>query len=104
LYAWAQDEFYKRNMSKARSLYEHAQLVTKSGRRSLEIPSTAYRAGRRSWERGGSKQRKLFLAECKRNLKDLRVCNVEPDDSWMAPMEPGGKPALYSKLLLRKKR
>ena len=104
LYAWAQDEFYKRNISKARSLYEHAQLVTKSGRRSQEIPSTAYRAGKVSWVRGGSKQRKLFLAECKRNLKDLRVCNVEPDDSWMSPMEPGGKPALYSRFLVRKKR
>ena len=103
LYAWAQDEFYKRNYPKALSLYEYARLVTNSGQFHREIPNTAYRAGERSWVVGGSKQRKMFLAECKRNLKDLQICCDETDDSWMAPMEPGGKPALYSERYRRKK-
>lgn len=103
LYAWAQDEFYKRNYPKALSLYEYARAVASTCHGNREIPYTTYRTGERSWIIGGSKQRKMFLAECKRNLQDLQACCETRDDSWMKPMEPGGKPALYSGKVQKKK-
>lgn len=36
-----------------------------------------------------------YLKAREQDIKVLRLLKVEPDDSWQAPMEPGGKPALY---------
>lgn len=39
-----------------------------------------------------------------RRLKLLRKIGVQPDDSWMQPMEPGGKSALYPQLGIKAKK
>lgn len=38
---------------------------------------------------------KTYLAARKQDVRLFKVLGVQPDDSWMQPMEPGGKPALY---------
>ncbi|MCQ2365443.1 MAG: O-antigen ligase family protein [Akkermansia sp.] len=43
-------------------------------------------------------QRKLKESDLRARQQDVKlfeILGVEPDDSWMEPMEPGGKPALY---------
>lgn len=36
-----------------------------------------------------------YLKARKQDVAVLKLLKVEPDDSWQAPLEPGGKPALY---------
>lgn len=36
-----------------------------------------------------------YFAARKQDVRLFKVLGVQPDDSWMHPMEPGGKPALY---------
>lgn len=38
---------------------------------------------------------KTYLAARKQDVALFKALGVQPDDSWMQPMEPGGKPALY---------
>lgn len=38
---------------------------------------------------------KAYLKSGKNDVKLFEILGIEPDDSWMEPMEPGGKPALY---------
>lgn len=56
-----------------------------------------YREKKQAWAENGK-----FLPHWKQYIKDrqqdvqiMKMLGMEADDSWQAPMEPGGKPALY---------
>lgn len=42
-----------------------------------------------------NKYRERYLSARRQDIKLFETLGIEPDDSWMQPMEPGGKPALY---------
>lgn len=93
LYAWGQQMLSEGKREIAYSMFIHAENIMKKGKASF--PSFRYRSGPKSWIDGGSKQRKNFISFCRTDLTVLRAVGTEPDDSWKAPLEPGGKPALY---------
>ncbi|MBR5523359.1 MAG: O-antigen ligase family protein [Akkermansia sp.] len=89
LLQWAQQEMSKGNVARARSMFNYAFRVGQF--RTL----TVWRGGERTWTEGGSKQRQSFVELCRADAKLLNAMGCAEDHSWQAPMEPGGKPALY---------
>ena len=81
----------------ALSMLEHADSVFKSGPRPRELPPRRFHSLLGKWVDGATKQRRVFLQNCREDIKIFRAIGIQPDDSWMAPMQPGGKPALYSR-------
>lgn len=81
----------------ALSMLEHADSVFKSGPRPRELPPWRFHSLLGKWVDGATKQRRVFLQNCREDIKIFRAIGIQPDDSWMAPMQPGGKPALYSR-------
>lgn len=60
-----------------------------------------YRQGIQPWrQHGGIKPRMgQFIQSCEADVRLLRLIGTAPDDSWQAPAEPGGRPALYRSLV-----
>lgn len=93
LYRWAQLSMSEGNAARARSLFAYADNMFRAG---IPMhPSLPYRSGKHTWADGGTPERKKFFANCKLDSATLRAIGISPDDSWMAPMEQNGKPALY---------
>ncbi len=99
LYAWAQHLISEGCPEKALSMMQYADTVSTSGLRPATYPSQFYRAGTHCWVDGGSKHRRNFIRNCKTDRTVLEAIGVTPDHSWRAPLEPGGKPALYSRFV-----
>ena len=99
LYAWAQQLISDEEPEKALSMMQYADTITKSGLHPATYPSQYYRAGTHCWVDGGSKHRRKFIQNCKMDRSVLEAIGVQPDHSWKAPMEPGGKSALYSRFV-----
>lgn len=95
LFRWAQQSMSSGNAPQALSLFSHAENMFQSG--TALHPYLPYRKGKRSWVEGGSPERKKFISNCRMDLYTLRAIGISPDDSWKAPMEPGGKSALYQR-------
>lgn len=54
--------------------------------------------GDRTWMEEASDPRfKAFIESCRCRVALYELLGVQTDDSWMKPMEPGGKPALYQR-------
>lgn len=60
-------------------------------------PNTAYRKDRTWVEASKNPHYRNFLQFCREQADFLESIGVSPDDSWMQPMEPGGKSALYQR-------
>ena len=56
-----------------------------------------YRGERDLWKTKGQymPEWERYLKARKQDAEVLRLLKVQPDNSWQAPLEPGGKPALY---------
>lgn len=93
LYRWAQQSMSQGNAPRALSLFTYAERIFQSG--TALHPSLPYRSGKHTWVDGGTPERKRFFAHCKLDAATLRAVGIAPDDSWTAPMEQNGKPALY---------
>lgn len=64
-----------------------------------------YRAGKNHWRTAQDIHPEIpqFIKYASQQAAFLRRIKVKPDDSWMAPLEPNGKPALYQRWGLRPK-
>ncbi|MGN0865324.1 MAG: hypothetical protein ACI4P8_04175 [Akkermansia sp.] len=90
LLQWGQCEMLRGELPRALSLMEYGLKLHKSHSR------MNFRFGRRgsllpNWEN--------FLKGRRFDVRALRAIGTEPDDSWQAPMEPSGRPALYRELV-----
>lgn len=74
---------YGLSIAKHQSLNWSANIIYR-GERELRKTNRRYMP---DWER--------YLKARKQDVAVMKLLKVEPDDSWQAPMEPGGKPALY---------
>lgn len=81
----------------ALSMLEYADSVFKSGPKPAEFPPGRFHPLLGHWVSGANPQRRAFVKNCREDIKILRAIGTRPDHSWMAPMQPGGKPALYSR-------
>lgn len=99
LYAWAQQCITNGCPEKALSMMQCADIIAKSGKRPNTYPGQLYRGGDHCWVDGGSKHRRKFIENCRTDRAVLESIGIQPDHSWRAPMEPGGKPALYSRYI-----
>ena len=65
-----------------------------------------WRQGPQPWkEQGGVKPGlRTLIGNCKLDVRMLRAIGTQPDDSWKHPYSPGGKPALYQAMLLKKRK
>lgn len=97
LFAWAEQMIANDKREVALSMMLCADKIMKSGPRPLSVPSFRHRKGARCWVDGGSLHRRTFIANCRTDLTILQTIGTKPDHSWKAPLEPGGKPALYSR-------
>ncbi|MBQ1960362.1 MAG: O-antigen ligase family protein [Akkermansia sp.] len=89
LLQWAQQEFNKGNLGRARSMFNYAFRVGRF------MPLTAWRNGVKRWTEGGSPRRRAFVDICRADAAMLNAMNVPEDHSWQQPLEPAGKPSLY---------
>ena len=62
--------------------------------------NVVHRQGEQPWKKHGGIKPNMqrFISSCWSDVRLLRLIGTEPDDSWKAPMEPGGQPALYQAL------
>lgn len=100
LVRWGQHELVAGNLAKGYSLLSYGKAV---GDRQHYMPNTQWRGGPRNWEEGGSRTQRAVIAACLQDLQTLQAIGIEPDDSWQQPLEPGGKPALYSRYAVQNK-
>lgn len=95
LLQWGRAEMYAGNTGLAYSLLDYG-LNIGSHYETGHFYRLAYRANA-EWTRSNSYKdwtRKLEEA-CRRDCHRMQLMKVEKDDSWMEPMSPGGKRALY---------
>lgn len=103
LLVWGRYEMQRGNHAKALSLLDYA---LKMGVLSGHAFNPIYRSGPQPWrEHGGIKPFLRKLCEtCERDVRVLRAVGTRPDNSWMLPVTPGGRPALYRSLVDAKQR
>ncbi len=103
LQQWGHSLLLTDDLSKAWSMLDYAdKLAKKTG----YIPSSHhnYRSNRREKIGTGILPRQQALQRgYAKELAVLRYINPPKDDSWMQPMQPGGKPALYQRYQIPKK-
>lgn len=97
LFAWSQHLVSTDRRELAFSMMLAADDIMKSGPSPASFPNMHYRSGVHCWVDGGSAHRRSFIANCRADLELMKLIGVQPDHSWKAPLEPGGKPALYSR-------
>lgn len=97
LFAWAEQMLTNNKREVALSMMITADKIMRSGPRPSSTPGLYYRGGPHCWVDGGSPHRRTFIANCRTDLTILQTIGIKPDHSWKAPLEPGGKPALYSR-------
>lgn len=84
------------NIPMAYSLMQYGLRIVKH-QPSLWSVDIKYRSDEHVWQKNGKYMPnwKKYIQSRKQDIAVMRMLNTEPDDSWQAPMEPGGKPALY---------
>lgn len=103
LLIWGRCEMQRGNHAKALSLLEYALALDAVNYTSF---NPVWRSGPQPWkEHGGIKPglRKM-VDNCKLDVRMMRAVGTLPDDSWKQPYTPGGKPALYQSMLLKKRK
>lgn len=87
-------EMQQGNHALALSMLEHSLAIRKKKSMSFD---PIWRQGNQPWkEHGGVKPGiRQLLKAAEADLHMLRLIGTQPDDSWMQPLAPGGKPALY---------
>ena len=103
LLIWGRCEMQRGNHAKALSLLEYALALDAVNYTSF---NPVWRSGPQPWkEHGGIKPglRKM-VDNCKLDVRMMRAVGTLPDDSWKLPYTPGGKPALYQSMLLKKRK
>lgn len=94
LLQWGRNEMNRGHLRRACSILDYATAIHKKRHISFNLQ---YRSSRQHWLKNGKTNK--YLAELIRNAStDLRLMKqlgVQPDDSWQAPLEPGGRPSLY---------
>lgn len=68
------------------------------------LRSTLHRADRTWQEDSADPEFKKLISYCRSRVALYESLGVQADDSWMQPMEPGGKPALYQRWGMKSKR
>lgn len=103
LLIWGRREMQRGNHGKALSLLEYALAMDAANRVGF---NPIWRGGPQPWkEHGGIKPRlRKMIENCKLDVRMLRAIGTCPDDSWKQPYTPGGKPALYQSMLLKKQK
>ena len=103
LLTWGRYEMQQGNHGKALSLLEYA--LAMDGTRHMQF-NPIWRQGPQPWkEQGGVKPGlRTLIGNCKLDVRMLRAIGTQPDDSWKHPYSPGGKPALYQAMLLKKRK
>ncbi|MBQ4634855.1 MAG: O-antigen ligase family protein [Akkermansia sp.] len=99
LFAYGQQLMSDNKREPALSMLMHADRITKAGSRPATFPGALYRPGAQCWVNGGTIHRRKFIENCRTDIVVLQSVGVQPDHSWKAPLEPGGKPALYSRYM-----
>lgn len=102
LILWGQDCWVRGDMPGAYSRMAYALNLLKNARITLgATPRYCYDA----WQSTPEQRAywKTYVASRKQDVWVLKVLGTQPDDAWMQPMEPGGKPALYRRYGLSKK-
>ena len=102
LLIWGRYEMQQGNHAKALSLMEYALKIHEVSALRFDV---TWRKGDQPWnEYGGIKPGfPQLLQTVKRDVHMLRLIGTLPDDSWQQPMTPGGKPAMYRKLVNRER-
>ena len=98
LLVWGRHDMQTGNHAAALSKMKYALAINQKYRMNF---TPAYRGGAAPWKKqGGVKSFVQKLVETSRNdIRVMRFIGTRPDDSWMQPMTPGGKPALYSSVV-----
>lgn len=95
LLRWGQHDLYSGERARGYSLLCYALKIVD---RAKLIKTRRWRFGEQAWNPyhdNNEAQWKQYLRARRQDVRIQRMLNTEPDDSWQAPMEPGGKPALY---------
>lgn len=94
LILWGQDCWIHGDMPGAYSRMAYAFNMLKNIK--LHLGATP-RYSHDAWQSTPEQQAywRTYLSSRKQDIWALRLHGTQPDDSWMQPMEPGGKPALY---------
>ena len=94
LLVWGRYDMQTGHHASALSKINYALAINKKYRMGF---TPVYRSGLAPWKKqGGVKRFVQKLVETSRNdARILRYIGTRPDDSWMQPMSPGGRPALY---------
>lgn len=94
LILWGQDCYVHGDMPGAYSRMAYALNILKNACLVVDAtPRYCYDAWQATPEQ--KEYWKTYLAARKQDVRLFKVHGVQPDDSWMQPMEPGEKPALY---------
>lgn len=98
LLLWGRFEMQQGNHGRALSLLDYALSMHARNYISFGVP---HRGGEQPWKQhGGVKPGCHKLIETARaDLRLLRLIGTQADDSWMLPMTPGGRSALYRSLV-----
>lgn len=98
LLRWGRVEMQQGNYAVALSMFDYALKIHSVSRISFALP---WRSGNQPWEEHGGIKPWLpkYIATAAQDLRMLRLLGVQPDDSWMQPLTPGGRPALYQSLV-----
>lgn len=99
LLQWAQYCKLHGDIAGAHSRMAYALRIAASG--SVAIPFNGlYRGDERVWETDGKflPYWRTYLSNRRQDVQVMEQIGVPKDNSWMQPMEPGGKPALYRRL------
>ena len=98
LLLWAQDCRDHGDLAGAHSRMAYALRIEKAGMYSSFCGR--YRLDERVWETDGYflPYWKTYVSNRRQDVQVMEQIGVPKDNSWMQPMEPGGKPALYRRL------
>lgn len=101
LLIWGRYEMLQGNQRKALSLMDYAMRIHARNRIGFDV---VWRQSEQPWkEQGGVKpQLRRLIDSARTDLHLLRLTGVQPDDTWMLPMTPGGKGALYRSIVEKK--
>ena len=97
LLEWGQREMLAGRTERAYSMMDYAFNIARHPNYYPDF-LLRYRFGEQPWAEYGGVKPNLgpFLKARKGDVNLFRILKIEKDDSWQQPLEPGGKPALYS--------
>ncbi len=94
LLQWGRSEMQQQRYERAVSLLGYALAMHKKRRISFNLQ---FHGTQQTWLKDWTMDKYLvpLVKNANMDLKLLRGLGVQPDDSWQAPLEPGGRPSLY---------